>query len=78
MTSEEWLRAIAAWSPPAKWEGGPTASAVEEYIELAAPLLAERFPPEAFCLATAKRAAFLCETFPNYYWCCRVLEGARP
>lgn len=76
MTAYEWLRAVAVWSP---WGvmNYPTVCTEDEAIEAIGEMLSKNFPPEAFCLATVKLVAASCETFPNYYWCCKALENWR-
>lgn len=77
MTPFDWLRAIAVWSPLPTW--GPQHErvfTVDETVAAVGKLLAKNFQPEAFNAATVRLAARQCDTFPNYYWCCRVLEGA--
>jgi hypothetical protein len=73
MTPHEWLRAIEVWSPFIVI--ADPAHTKEECIEAIGDALARNFPPELFCEATVRVATRHCETFPNYYWCCRVLEG---
>ena len=74
MTPQEWLRAIEVWSPFPQFVGA-SASEQQHCLEFIAEFLGEKYPPELFCEATVRVATRHCETFPNYYWCCRVLEG---
>jgi hypothetical protein len=71
MSIEDWLHAIAVWSPNSHW------SPLEQRIPLFAYGLRD-FPPEAFCEETVKLVARRCEVFPAYAVVCEVLEGYRP
>jgi hypothetical protein len=76
MTAYEWLRAVAVWSPyPVT--NYRTFCTEEEAIEAIGEVLSETFPTGAFSEATVKLVANQCETFPNYYWCCKALENWR-
>lgn len=80
--AEAWLRDVAVWSPfvELSYGGEPVQLAFtrDECIEAIADFLATRFPPEAFCQETVKLMAAASDTFPNYHYCCKVLEPLFP
>lgn len=73
ITPAAWLHAVEVWCPfpSVSWE---RAWSEEECRTAIAEALARNFPPRAFNAATVKLMAGHCETFPNYYWCNRVLQ----
>lgn len=75
MMPKEWLRAVAVWSPFPEVEYD-LAHNEADVVEALAEMLFLFWPPEAFSEETVKLVAKQCETFPNYYWINKVLEGA--